>query len=42
MLRFLKYLLILLVLAALGLWGYSYVMEPGDTPPVQSISIDAT
>ena len=41
MLRFLKYLLILAALGALALWGYSYLMEPGPTPPTQTIRIDA-
>ena len=41
MLRLLKYLTILLVLAALGLWGYSYLLEPDPAPPPQSIRIDA-
>ena len=41
MLRFLKYLLILLILGAAGLFGYSYLLEPDPTPPVTTIEIDA-
>jgi hypothetical protein len=41
MFRLLKYLLILVVLAAIGLWGYSYLMEPEITPRSDRIEIDA-
>lgn len=41
MLRLLKYLVILLVLAVLGLWGYSYLLEPGAAPRSETIRIDA-
>ncbi|SFI35724.1 hypothetical protein SAMN04488095_0618 [Jannaschia pohangensis] len=41
MLRFLKYLLILLVLGTLGLWGYSYLLEPETAPRTHTIEIDA-
>ncbi len=41
MLRFLKYLLILLILGTLGLWGYSYLLEPETAPINETIQIDA-
>lgn len=41
MVRFLKYLLILLVLGTVGLFGYSYLLEPDPTPPSTTIEIDA-
>ncbi len=41
MFRFLKYLLILLVLGTLGLWGYSYLLEPESAPRTETIEIDA-
>lgn len=41
MLRTIKYLLILAVIAALGLWGYSYVLEPETGPVETTIEIDA-
>ncbi len=41
MFRFLKYLLILLVLGAAGLFGYSYLMEPETAPVTTTIEIDA-
>jgi len=41
MLRLLKYLLILLILGTLGLWGYSYIMEPETAPRTRTIEIDA-
>jgi hypothetical protein len=41
MIRFLKYLLILLVLGAVGLFGYSYLMEPETGPRSTTIEIDA-
>lgn len=41
MLRALKYLLILAVLAVAGLFGYSYILEPDTAPVTQTIEIDA-
>ncbi|WP_281493904.1 hypothetical protein [Jannaschia sp. S6380] len=41
MFRFLKYLLILLALGTLGLWGYSYLLEPEIVPVNETIEIDA-
>ena len=41
MFRFLKYLLILAAIAVLGLWGYSYLMEPETAPRSTTIEIDA-
>ncbi|CUH39085.1 hypothetical protein JSE7799_01805 [Jannaschia seosinensis] len=41
MFRFLKYLLILTVIAVLGLWAYSYLMEPETVPRSTTIEIDA-
>lgn len=41
MLRFLKYLLILLVLSTIGLFGYSYLLEPDTAPVSTMIEIDA-
>ena len=41
MLRFLKYLLILLVLGTAGLFGYSYLLEPEPVPPATTIEFDA-
>lgn len=40
MLKFLKYLLILIVLAAIGLFGYSYLMEAETAPVTTTIEID--
>lgn len=41
MLRFLKYLIILIVLGAIGLLGYSYLMEAETAPVTTTIDIDA-
>ena len=41
MLRLLKYLVILAVLGAAGLWGYSYLLEPESAPRTRTIEIDA-
>ncbi|SDZ32295.1 hypothetical protein SAMN05444004_11097 [Jannaschia faecimaris] len=41
MLRFVKYLLILLILGTAGLFGYSYLLEPEPAPPSTTIEIDA-
>ena len=41
MFRFLKYLVILLFLGTLGLWGYSYLLEPETAPQSDTIEIDA-
>lgn len=41
MFRLLKYLVILAVIAVLGLYGYSYLLEPDEAPQSQSIQIDA-
>lgn len=41
MLRTLKYLLILAVIATLGLFGYSYLLEPETGPVQETIEIDA-
>ena len=41
MLRTLKYLVILGVLGAIGLFGYSYFMAPESGTITQSITIDA-
>ena len=41
MLRLLKYMAILAVLAVAGLWGYSYLLEPERGPRTQTIEIDA-
>ena len=41
MLRFLKYLLILAVIGAIGLFGYSYLIEPEPAPVIETIEIDA-
>ncbi|MEM7644988.1 MAG: hypothetical protein AAF366_21105 [Pseudomonadota bacterium] len=41
MFRFLKYLLILLVIGAAGLFGYSYLLEPDIAPITTNIEIDA-
>ncbi|WGH78413.1 hypothetical protein [Jannaschia ovalis] len=41
MFRFLKYLLILAVIGAIGLLGYSYLMEPETAPRSDRIEIDA-
>lgn len=41
MLRFLKYLVILLVLGTVGLFGYSYLLEPDPAPPTTTIELDA-
>ena len=41
MLRTLKYLLILAVIAVAGLWGYSYILEPERGPRTDTIEIDA-
>jgi hypothetical protein len=40
MLRLLKYLLILLAIGALGLWGYSFLLEPEIAPVSTTIEID--
>ncbi|MEM9796927.1 MAG: hypothetical protein AAF919_10570 [Pseudomonadota bacterium] len=41
MIRFLKYLSILVVLGTIGLFGYSYLMDPETAPRVDTIEIDA-
>jgi hypothetical protein len=41
MFRLLKYLLILAVLVAIGLLGYSYLLEPDSAPVTETIQIDA-
>lgn len=41
MFRFLKYLLILLILGTIGLFGYSYLLEPDPAPDSTTIEIDA-
>ena len=41
MLRFLKYLSILVVLGGLGLFGYSYLLEADSAPVTHTIEIDA-
>ena len=41
MLRALKYLLILAVLGVIGLFAYSYLMEPEAGPVTETIEIDA-
>lgn len=41
MLRALKYLIILAVLSVIGLFGYSYLLEPEAGPVSQTIEIDA-
>ncbi|WP_308916943.1 hypothetical protein [Jannaschia sp. LMIT008] len=41
MLRLLKYLSILLVLAVAGLYGYSFLLEPERGPRTETIQIDA-
>jgi hypothetical protein len=41
MFRLIKYLLILAVLGAVGLFGYSYLLEAEPTPRSTTIEIDA-
>lgn len=41
MLRVLKYGSILAVLVIVGLWAYSYVLEPESGPRSETIEIDA-
>ncbi|WP_259940231.1 hypothetical protein [Jannaschia sp. W003] len=41
MLRLLKYLLILAVVAVVALFGYSYLLEPQGAPVTRTIEIDA-
>ncbi|WP_298432976.1 hypothetical protein [uncultured Jannaschia sp.] len=41
MIRFLKYLLILAVIALVGLFGYSFLLEPESAPVTERIEIDA-
>ncbi len=41
MFRFLKYLTILIILAAIGLFGYSFLLEPETAPVTTTIEIDA-
>ncbi|MEL6587953.1 MAG: hypothetical protein AAFY65_00175 [Pseudomonadota bacterium] len=41
MFRALKYLFILAVLGVIGLFGYSYLMEPEVAPVSETIEIDA-
>lgn len=41
MLRALKYIVILAVLCVLGLFGYSYLLEPEAGPVSETIEIDA-
>ncbi|MGB3555119.1 MAG: hypothetical protein WBA25_10830 [Jannaschia sp.] len=41
MIRALKYLLILAVLGVIGLFGYSYLLEPEAGPVTETIEIDA-
>ena len=41
MLRATKYLLILLVLGVIGLFGYSYLLEPETGPVTETIELDA-
>ncbi|WP_280652829.1 hypothetical protein [Jannaschia formosa] len=41
MFRLIKYLLILAVLGAIGLFGYSYLLEPEGGPVTETIEIDA-
>ncbi|PWJ20503.1 hypothetical protein [Jannaschia seohaensis] len=41
MFRLIKYLLILAVLGAIGLFGYSYLLEPEEAPVTETIEIDA-
>ncbi|MEM8851021.1 MAG: hypothetical protein AAGE03_13430 [Pseudomonadota bacterium] len=41
MFRFLKFLLILLVIGAAGLFGYSYLLEPEVAPITSTIEINA-
>lgn len=41
MLRLLKYIVILGVLGAAGLFGYSYLLDPDPAPVTETIEIDA-
>lgn len=41
MFRLLKYLVILAILGTVGLFGYSYLLEPDPTPPPATIELDA-
>lgn len=39
--RLVKYLLILAILAAGGLYGYSYLLSPSPAPETRTVPIDA-
>jgi hypothetical protein len=41
MFRLIKYLLILAIIGAIGLFGYSYLLEPESAPVTETIQIDA-
>ncbi len=41
MFRILKYLSILVILGTIGLFGYSYLLEPDPTPAPVTIELDA-